>query len=734
MATEATTYQYKLIPDLMSGIRKDMRADSIPDSSAMALNNVTLRDGLVAVDKGYKKFMEAVDGTPQLILQHDYPGGTSDLVLVTQTDVYERVSGEWNYAIGVHPSGSTKNSLIGHTTAADNAAIGATTITVASSASFVTGCKVGIQYKPSSPALISGATAGSTTEYVITGVQAYIVGNRVLLGGFATAGYNVVQAITAITIGDTTTTIVTDLDSNSLGSTAAASGEDRIVDRNDQTLEHRTTATFTGSSTTWTLAAGLPGRMLSGARIVRPYAMSGGPDVIPDHVFISSWKPEQNPGNGSPTDATSEGASIVSNFNDIPIVLCKGSGGVIVRELDLSKIRTGAVASNAFTSSVAALGNIQVKTVELFQEKLCLGNCVEDGVGHASRLRMSRTADYENFESDNGGEVFDLLEGGSPIRAVRTMGKILGVYKGKSIIRGDYTGAVDASTRFHTIVDNEGAISTHAVAKVPGYHYIAGTRDIYKWNGGASLERIGGPIREDLYTPNRFANLNMKEFIHTVYDPEYQELEVFYPEGIIKGTRKSFRYSEQNKAWTARSYTHYFTYSTDITSVTRLTWNQLLQNWTTYQQPWNGAFFVNEKEHRFHLLQGTFVDQDGDVLSESTNYVVDGNQVAKDELSYPIFWQFDSKDFYLPNSLIRVDYIDAYVSGDDVSLWYSHDFNAEIGREWDRVKVFNAQDELQAERVFLNRAARRIRFRLKGSSTNFQLGWVGFSFAPEFSW
>ena len=193
--------------------------------------------------------------------------------------------------------------------------------------------------------------------------------------------------------------------------------------------------------------------------------------------------------------------------------------------------------------------------------------------------------------------------------------------------------------------------------------------------------------------------------------------------------RKAYRYSEQNQAWSARTYAHYFNFGNNFRSTETLTWGQLTQPWTNYNQPWVSAFFVTEKLHRFLLGQGNYVGPTGNVQTE-TAYVYDANSMAKQDTSYAIPWQYDTKDFYLPNSFIRIDFLDLYTSGDDVTLWYSED----LGAIWTRVRSLDPKTEISQERIHLNKAAKRIRFRLKGSSTNFQLGWAGFSYTPEFSW
>ena len=476
-----------------------------------------------------------------------------------------------------------------------------------------------------------------------------------------------------------------------------------------------------------TIADALPGRALKLAQVVVPFSLNGSVDYIPDHVVVPNWTLPITGG----VNATIAGAAVVTNNIDTPFIICKGAGGTTVRSISLDKITV-----SPYTDAAADLTAFRAKTVELFNNKLVFGRCYESGTNYNSRIRMSASFDgisnslYENFTSEDGGEVYDLNEGDSSIQSVRKLGKILVVYKRNTIFRGDWTGGVDASTRFQSTIFNEGAISTHAVVKVPGKHYVVGTKNIFEYNGGLTVNNIGDPIREDLYTPNRFANITMKEFIHCVYDQELQEFQLFYPEGTIKGMRKAFRYSEQNQAWSARTYTHYFNFGNNFKSTETLTWGQLTQPWSNYNQPWTSAFFVTEKLHRFLLGQSKYVGPTGNVQTEVANYVYDANAVSTTDATYAIPFEFDTKDFYLPNSFIRIDFLDLYVSGDDVTLWYSED----LGAIWTRVRSLDPKTLIERERVHLNKASKRIRFRLKGSSSNFQLGWAGFSYTPEFSW
>ncbi len=797
--TEPVGTQYKFIDNFMGGIRKDLRTDALPDSAGLTVSNVTLREGLIEVDKGYSQFMGGIEGSPQLIFQINYPNGTSDMILVTTETVFERLAGQWVYSIG------SDGTNIHRTTLTEAVVTDGTTIKVASATGMSVDSKIGIRYVSANFRDITATTKGTNSVYRVAGEQVFNAGDSVSITGYAVATWNVEQTVvsTSIATDATYTDITTNLNSSGFANTTATNPR---IERFGATQQHRTTITgnpvatvdtivhggdhtngtyntvalsggagtgvqatvvvgsnnvtgitittdgsnykvgdvltidnatiggaadatckvATVTTTEMTLAAGMPGRALKDAPVVIPFTCAGDLSFIPDHVVVSNWV---LPITGS-VNATIAGAAVVTNYMQEPFIVCKGAGGTTVRSMKLANIT-----ESPFTSAADALTSFRAKTVELFHNKIVFGRCYEDGTNYNSRIRMSASFDgythslYENFESEDGGEVFDLTEGDSNIQSVRALGKLLIVYKRNAIFRGDWIGGVDASTRFQSTIFNEGAMSTHSVVKVPGKHYVVGTKNIYEYNGGLTVNNIGDPIREDLYTPNRFANVTMKEFIHCVYDPEMQEFQLFYPEGTVKGMRKAFRYSEQNQAWSARTYTHYFNYGVNFTSTETLTWGQLTQPWSNYNQPWVSAFFVTEKLHRFLLGQGNYVGPTGEVQTE-TAYVYDANAVATKDTTYAIPWQYDTKDFYLPNSFIRVDFLDLYASGDDVTLWYSED----LGVIWTRVRSLEPRTEIGRERVHLNKASKRLRFRLKGSSANFQLGWAGFSYTPEFSW
>jgi len=793
--TEPVGTQYKFIDNFTDGIRKDMRSDAMPDGGALVAKNVTIRDGVVAVDTGYSQFMSAIEGSPQSIFSLNYSNGSTDLILVTTTTVFERLAGQWVYSI------ESDGTNIHRTTLTAAVPSGATLINVASVTGMSATGKIGVRYIASNSIAITATTKGATSTYRVTGEQVYNPGDTIVVTGYAVATWNVEQTVSTATVaaGATHTDIVTTLDSSGFANTTATTPK---IERFGTAQEHRTTivststivgAAFVASSSsgllltdtahglvdgraitvttagtlptglsadvnyyvrdktadtfkvaltqggtaiawtdagsgthTWastplvTLTAGLPDRALKLANVVLPITLSGSSDFIPDYITVPNWKLAITSG----TNATIDGTAVVTNNIDRPFLICKGAGGTTVRFMSMDKITV-----SPFTDAATDLSAFKAKTVALYNNKIIFGRCSESGTNYNSRVRMSAARLYENFTSEDGGEVYDLGDGDSNIQSIRVLGKLLIVYKRGIIYRGDYIASVNASTRFQSTITNEGAISTHAVVSVPGKHYVVGSKNVYEYTGGMVLTNIGDPIREDLFSPTRFANITMKEFIHCSYDPELQEFLLFYPEGTIRGMRKAFRYSEQYKAWTAREFTHYFNYATTFRSSETLTWGQLQHPWTNYNQPWTSAFFVDEKLHRFYLGQGKFIGPTGNVETDPI-YVYDANALAVKDGTYTIPWQYDTKDFYLPNSFIRVDFLDLYTQGDDVTLWYSED----LGNLWTRVRALDPKSALEQERIHLNKASKRIRFRLKGSSTNFQLGWMGFSYTPEFSW
>jgi len=710
--TEPVGTQYKFIDSFTEGIRKDQRSDALPDGGALEAKNVTIRDGIVAVDTGYAQFMSDIEGSPQAVFSLNYANGSTDLILVTTETVFERLSGQWVYSI------ESDGTNIHRTTLTALSAKDATVINVASATGMAVGGKIGVRYLTSANNAITATTKGTTSTYRVAGEVVVNVNNVIVVTGYSVAGWNVEQTVVSSTVaaGSTHTDIVTSLNSSSFANTTATSPK---LEKFGRSQEHKTTIAGINSLAI-TLTDGLPNRALKLAGVILPITLAGSSSYIPDHVVVPNWKLAIT---GS-VNALQDGTAVVTNYLDRPILICKGAGGTTVRFMSMSKITV-----SPFLDNSGDLTTFKAKTVALFNNKLIFGRCSESGNNFNSRVRMSAAGLHENFTSEDGGEVYDLGDGDSNIQSIRVLGKLLIVYKRGIIYRGDYIASVNASTRFQTTITNEGAVSTHAVVSVPGKHYVVGSKNVYEYTGGMSLTNIGDPIREDLFSPNRFANITMKEFIHCSYDPELQEFLLFYPEGTIRGMRKAFRYSEQYKAWTARAYTHYFNFATSFRSSETLTWGQLEHPWTKYNQPWISAFFVDEKLHRFFLGQGKFIGPTGNVET-TPNYVYDANTMATKDGQYAIPWQYDTKDFYLPNSFIRIDFLDLYTRGDDVTLWYSED----LGNLWNRVRALEPKSALGQERVHLNKASKRIRFRLKGSSTNFQLGWAGFSYTPEFSW
>ncbi len=191
------------------------------------------------------------------------------------------------------------------------------------------------------------------------------------------------------------------------------------------------------TATEMTLATALPGRALKDAPVVLPITLSGSDRFIPDYVTIPSWKLAITGG----VNALIPGTAVVTNNIDRPFLIGKGEGGTTVRFMSLDKITV-----SPFTDAANDLTSFRTKTVELYNNKLVFGRCNESGTVFNSRVRMSAATLYENFTSEDGGEVFDLEEGDSTIQSIRVLGKLLIVYKRGIIFRGDYTGGVDSST------------------------------------------------------------------------------------------------------------------------------------------------------------------------------------------------------------------------------------------------------------------------------------------------
>ena len=716
-----TSFEYKHLQEFTGGIRKDMRSDTIPDNALVAGHNISIREGVISADRGFSRFMQAVRGTPQLIENIQYPNGTTDMVLVTTDTVYERLSGEWAYAVDAGDGTGTVNSALVSADVASGAVI---SIPAADVGKFSQNDHVGVRYKVQNAKTVTGTTKGSTTTYTLSGTDGGIfnVGDTVYISGMSPTDYNVEQTITSANTASNVTTIVTGLNSSGFGSP----GGSPKMEKTYTTKEfHTTIASIAGSGDprNITLAADLPGRVIKGARFVKAHVLNGVTTQAVDSVIVPGFTPQIS--STGPVNATKAGAIVYTNGVDIPKVICSGAGGVTVRDLYKTNIHDFGT-----TSTVSAF---TARAVSLFNGKLMFANTTEGTAKtFINRVRLSQIDDFEDFRAAQGGEIVELVEGSTGIAAMEPMSDFIVVYKEDVIYRGDWIGSPNVSVRFTATVQNEGTVGTNAVAPLPGYHYFVGKRNIYKYDGGKQLQPIGDPIRSELYTVNRSLNVANQHYVFAFFDPENRELNVVYPKGMTEGARESLRYYEPYKSWSTRTYNNWFTYGKALRSHQTLTWADLRQNWQAYTQPWTTAFFVAAKYHKFLLGNGKYVNVSAIKTSiEDTDlFVYDVNEVKNTDDGYSVRWEVETKDFYLPNSFIRVDFADVYCAGDDVAMHFSDD----LGVTFRRVRQTEPRDLLESERLYMNKAGKQMRFRFRGQSTNFQLGWMGFSFAPEFSW
>ena len=727
-----TSFEYKHMQEFTGGVRTDMRGDTLPDNALLSCQNVSIRDGVLATDKGYTKFMGNVRGTPQLVETVAYQDGggnqVSDIVLFTTETVYQRASGQWAYAIDAEEAGTVNYTSISAEAAGGQANVSVPESDI-TSGKFVADDHVGIRYKTQDAKTITTVTKNTPTNkttYVLpeTSGGGFNVGDTVLVSGNGVANYNAEQDIESVTTTGGNTTIVTDLDSATFGSPTGTTKMEKTSGL--RTAEFQTTiASIAGSGNprTITLAANLPGRAAKGATFVKAPVLDGKLEQVCDSVVVPNWKPEIS--SVGPVDATKTGAIVFTNGRDIPKVVCAGSGGVTVRDFRKANMH------DLGTTNVVA--SFVAKTVSTFNGKLMFGNTIE-GTGNTfiNRVRLSKLDDVEDFRIAQGGEIVELVEGYTAIAAMEPMSDFIIVYKEDAIYRGDWIGSPNVSVRFSCTLHNEGVLTTKAVATLPGYHYFVGKRNIYKYDGGKQLQPIGDAVRELLFTAGTRVNMANRHFLFTFFDPDYRELTIMYPKGELEGSRDALRYHEQYNSWSTRTYNNWVTFGKTLRSHETLTWNDLENNWESYSQPWTGAFFVASKYHK--LLLGTgyyiYITAISTTIEQTDNYVYDINEIEATDDGYTIPWEITTKDFYLPNSFIRVDFSDIYCAGDDVAVTYSKD----LGITFKRVRQAEPRAAKEAERFYLNQAAKQMRFRFRGQSSNFQLGWMGFSFAPEFSW
>lgn len=361
---------------------------------------------------------------------------------------------------------------------------------------------------------------------------------------------------------------------------------------------------------------------------------------------------------------------------------------------------------------IAAFTTFKANTVAMFKNYLHFGHTEENGTAHPQRIRHSDVADPTNWTTGDAGSA-DLLDSSHHIVVARKRGPYLLIYREGSITRREFVGSADQVFDDETIIEGEGAASTHSVAETEDAHVFVGKKNIYRYLGGFELEPIGDDIFEVLFSAEGEIDPANRNLVLTTFLVERNEVLIFYP-SMGTGITKAARLSLKNNQWSKRVLGHSITGIGEFERTANLTWTTAPGTWAEYTGTWSSA--SSSAGARLFMLLANAADQP---------YLYDF--VEPQEAGTDIEWEFETKDFGLPDRQTRIEYVDFKIRGSSISIDYSTD----LGSSWSSIGTDSPGVSYTRCRHFKPIVARTVRFRLSGSGAGFGVEWLGIRHRDE---
>ncbi len=359
------------------------------------------------------------------------------------------------------------------------------------------------------------------------------------------------------------------------------------------------------------------------------------------------------------------------------------------------------------------------RLVAIFNNHILLMHTTEDGTVFPQRVRRSDTGDPTEWVTGNAG-FNDLLDKSDFIIATEELGAYQIVYKERSTVRIEFINQTGRLFNFITTLNEDGALSTLSVAKLADRHIVFGNRSIYEYDGGFDNNVIDEDVREKLYGVDREISSTNVGRSFAFYVEELDEAWFFYPTSASAKPNRMVRVKDPtgNPAWASRKFTQSFEgFGLSVITVS-LTWNDEVGDWTQAIGSW--------------LTGSGEVDSPTVVLcgSSPTLQVYEYDFVQTQDDGTDIAALVETKEFYVPNRLLRFDRFEYSVKGTNVKF----SFSVDEGATWNLLKTSSPGASYARQRVFKQFVSRTVRFKFEAAAAGFGLEWLGFLWKRESIW
>ena len=352
--------------------------------------------------------------------------------------------------------------------------------------------------------------------------------------------------------------------------------------------------------------------------------------------------------------------------------------------------------------------NLACKAMRKLGERLCLYHIIDTGVAYPQRVQWTVAggvsippAATDWTDPGSGNTDLESTMGSDFILAAEKLSNYVVIYGERTIVSQEYTGVVASPYAFYTRITGVGLAAPRAIVNLGEEHIFLGWDNVYSYKGGASIDRIGDAIENELFT------IMNPEYIHRsflIYIEETDEIRLHFP--LVGETLPNtyFTYKISNQSWSrgSRIYSA-FGYFSKVTSVT----------WHTYggdgNVPWDEAT-ARWQDSTLEALAplNLYGDTSGILYQDNESSYDNADGTAIDG-----YWE--SKDFVTGDGYRRTmtNWMELgfEAKGATIDVSYSTDF----GVTWSTVETFTLTTAWAQYRHDFNANSPQIRFKFRNA-------------------
>lgn len=377
--------------------------------------------------------------------------------------------------------------------------------------------------------------------------------------------------------------------------------------------------------------------------------------------------------------------------------------------------------SDSVAATLPGCENYSAKIIRKYGERVCLYHTVEFGTAYPQRVRHTAVGGIstpvpakDDWRKAGSGNVdLEAVMGVDFIQAAEKLGNYVAIYGERTVVLQDYTGIYSQPYSYYTRVSGVGLAAPRAIANLGEEHIFLGWDDIYSYKGGKNADRIGGPIRKELF---KIINPEYINRSFMVYIEETDEIRLYFPK--IKATVPNcyFSINLENYAWSrgSRSYTGFGYFSL----VAAPTWENITpQVWEQQTRRWDDVTSTTLSPTNLYGNSGGIIYEDNETTNNLAGEAIDGYFDTKDFVS--------GKDYR--RTLTNFMELNFEAKGDTLRLYYSVDF----GLTWIFHREYLLGNDWTMENADFEIYSPQVRFRFRNSILgetfslrNIELGYI----------